>query len=209
MAAAGFSDYNLHQPCCNGDSLLGEHASIRTPSVRSTFTDQGCMLQRTAAQAVDSPGLIQAGFASCEAHSNIRGECATSNKQVQFVEIIDEAGLGHCYSHGAIGESVDAKYGVTNTSGGSTWGAYIDGIEDTHTVSFALQIADRLIEGAEWTGANCPGQFNSGSTTFGASTVWQRLNGSSWVTVQSAYIGGNGCGFSISGGPSGQWTISH
>ena len=197
--------YDLHQPCCSNDGLWGTRASIRTPSSVISVGGSGCVLYRSDADG-PSGGLIQTGFVACAANTNLDGTCATTNKQVQFVEIVDGAGY-HCYSHGAIGASVNALYSVTSTSPSSaTWRAYINGVDDGHTTSFGS--AGYLVEGAELTATPCNGSF-SGTTTFGVTQAWQRWNSVSWVTVGSAYTTGNGCGFSFSGGPTGQWSISH
>jgi hypothetical protein len=207
IAAAGaqgvvFADYNLHAPCCNGDSLWGSRASIRTPGSTITFGSNACLAQRSYAQ--EGGQQIQTGFVTCAANANVDGTCATVNKQVQYVEIIGVDGLAHCYSHGVIGLSITAKYTVDRT--GSVWLAYIDGVADTHTSPMGA--ANVIGEGAEWQDA-CGSSYNSGPATYGSTQAWQRWTGSTWFTVQSAYTTGSTCGFSIAGGPTGTWSIAH
>jgi hypothetical protein len=202
-------DYELYHPCCNNDSLWGTHASIKTPSSAISLPADECISFLSDAEGHRSgepifSRLISTGFLRCGNDTNVAGTCATVNKQIQFVVIIDALGY-HCYSEGAIGASINAKYGVRRASGTSNWSAWIDGVQDTHVVTFGN--TDFLYEGMEYRGL-CGDSVNVPAVTFGTTTVWQRLNENGWVTVNSSYTTGDLCGYTLNGGPSGQWSIT-
>ena len=100
-SASVFADYRLHPPCCNDDLLLGTRASIKTPSTPVQFGATECVAYRSVAES-STLALIQTGFVACAPNATVRGTCATVNKHVQFVETIDLAVVGHCYSHGQL-----------------------------------------------------------------------------------------------------------
>jgi hypothetical protein len=204
--AVVFVDYELFHPCCNNDPLSGTRASIRTPSSSISVPSTQCVAFRSDAEGHTSTGagrLIQTGFVRCGTNANVDGTCATTNKQVRFVEILNSTGY-HCYSHGSVGTSANSTYQVSRNSS-NVWTAYIGGTADSHNVTFGT--TDGIVEGGEYTGG-CSDSVNVPAVSYGVTRTWQRWNDSSWVTVGSSYTTGDVCGFNLNGGPTGQWSIT-
>jgi hypothetical protein len=201
-----FGGYELNAPCCNGDPLYGTRANISIPSSSSNWNPGSihCLLARSDAEDDTLVKLIQTGFLRCASGWSLDGTCSLTNNLVNFVETNNGSGYT-CYPKGAVSYGTTHKYTVDKGST-STWTAYIDGVADTHTISMGN--AQYLIESGEY-GGDTSGSFTA-SATYGSGLAWQRWNGSTWFTVQSAYVFiTSGSGWSVSGGPPNTWTISH
>lgn len=212
LAAAGiasantYGGYELNAPCCNGDPLYGTRANISIPSSSSNWNPGSgqCILARSDGEDDNLGKLIQAGFLRCASGVGLDGTCSLSNNLVDFVETNNGSGYT-CYPKGGETYGTTHKYTVDKGST-STWTAYIDGVADTHTISMGN--AQFLVESGEYTGGT-GGSFTA-SATYGSGLAWQRWNGSTWFTVQSAFVLiTSGSGWSVSGGPPNVWTVSH
>jgi hypothetical protein len=190
--------------CCGSDPLKGTRASIRTPTTSSGFSiPSHCALFRSDAEN-DSGKQIQVGFVKCGPNWTLDGSCSVSNNLVKYVELRLSSGYA-CYSKGSVGYGNDSTYSAVKVATG-TWRTYIEGVAQTPDYSWGGS-AVRLIEGGEYTGSTSNDSFTA-SGRYGISRVWGRSNGSSWVTVTSAFQV-LGTGWTISGGPDGAWTVNH
>jgi hypothetical protein len=204
-SANTFGGYELHYPCCNSDPLYGTRANISIPPSSGNWNPGSahCVAARSDAEDNTLPRLIQTGFIRCAPGYSADGTCSLSNNLVNFVETNNGSGFT-CYPKGAVSYGTTHKYTVDKGSS-STWTAYIDGVADTHTVSMGN--ARNLVESNEFTGDS--GSFTA-TASYGSGLAWQRWTGSTWFTVQSAYVliipSGS---WSVLGGPPNVWSVSH
>jgi hypothetical protein len=199
-----FGGYELHYPCCNSDPLYGTRANISIPPSSSNWNPSShCVAARSDAEDNTLPRLIQTGFIRCASGYSADGTCSLSNNLVNFVETNNGSGFT-CYPKGAVSYGTTHKYTVDKGSS-STWTAYIDGVADTHTVSMGNPL--NIVESNEFTGDS--GSFTA-TASYGSGLAWQRWTGSTWFTVQSAYVliipSGS---WSVLGGPPNVWSVSH
>jgi hypothetical protein len=205
-SATTYGGYWLHYPCCNSDPLYGTRANISIPPASGNWNPGSaeCIAARSDAEDSLLVKLIQTGFLRCAPGYGVDGTCSLSNNLINFVETNNGSGYT-CYSKGGVSYGTTHKYTVDKGST-STWTAYIDGVADTHSISMGN--AERLIESAEYTGGT-GGSFTA-TATWGSGLAWQRWTGSTWFTVQSAYLlVTSGSGWSVSGSPPNLWSVSH
>jgi len=190
--------------CCNNEGLYGTKASMYTPVSAGdlTFPTKDCFAARSDAE-IESPVVdIQTGWVRCATGANVEGTCSLTNNLVNYVETHPNGGIWTCYPMGSVGYNVETLYTVKQS--GSTWYAWIAGVQDTHGV--AMGGAEYLIEGAEWTGG-CD-NFN-GYADYAMAITWQRWRPSQvWYQVQSSSTLLN-CGWTASGGPPSSFSFDH
>lgn len=198
------------------DVLNGTHASITT-SESALNLNNNCFAARSDVEGHKDGGaydsvVFQTGWVRCSSGASVdNGECAKDYRQVQYIEIIPPSNVATCYPLGTISNGVNVLYGVRQATGTNVWSAWVSGVQQTPTYTFANP--DFLVEGGEYTGSCTEAQ--NGPTDiqefpFGWTVEWERLSNTwSWVGVTAADpdIHTQQCGFNTDGGPPGNWGI--
>lgn len=205
-SATTFGGYELNYPCCNSEPLLGTRANISIPSSDAywdPYSTGHCIAARSDAET--GPQLIQTGFVRCAPGQSVDQTCSLYNNLVDYVEYDNGSGAT-CIPKGAETYGTTHRYTVDDATGSGTWTAYIDGVADPHTIT--MNAPDYLVESGEYTGSSA--EAFSASATYGSGLAWERWNGSTWYTVQSAYVLVTaGSGWSVLGGPPNAWSVVH
>lgn len=210
-SANTFGGYYLEEPCCGSDPLYGTRASITTPisSADLQFVHLGCVAYRSGAEAPDRPyadgNHIQVGWLKCSQYADVQGTCGVNQRFEYYTEIFDGlTGDFLCYPRGAAVYNTVNLFSVTTTSNPrGRWLSYINGQTDFNSIQMGASL---LYETAEWTGS-FSAQFTA-RAQFATLDRWQRLNATSWVNVQSAYMSRDDA-WQIDGGPPNAWTVRH
>ena len=209
-AARSFGGYWLTvNQCCNNEGLYGTRASITSPVRASDISgmDDECILARVDGQ-VNGAWLIQAGMNWCGPYTQgIDLTCGFSYPSMEsFVEWSSSPSSGpyYCSPVGTIGWNTTHTYNVQRT-GGTTWRAYVDGVERGGTVTGGG--AEHLRADLEYSGGSSDAFRAYADWSY--SLQWQRKRSdTSWYTIQSAGRE-DCCGWTLYGGPPNHFQVSH